>query len=68
MFDTPDPDFHHLVLDPRNGTDNLISPVHHECAVCAIGTMYRIIDLTGVFAMLGEAAFGDVSMCLAHYC
>ncbi len=44
-FATQDPDFHLLLDDVRNGTDNLIRPVYHETNTAGIGLMYRIVSV-----------------------
>lgn len=60
IFYTQDEYFHHLVTDPRNGTDMLIQ-LHHETNTQGIGLMYRVIDVPGIFAALHEHNFGGQS-------
>ncbi len=45
-FNTHQADFHFLLKDVRNGTDNLIMPhVGHETNTAGVGVMYRIVDV-----------------------
>lgn len=45
VFNTENTDFHFLLQDVRNGTDNLIPPVYHESNTSGVGIMYRLISL-----------------------
>ena len=46
VFNTHQADFHFLLKDVRNATDNLIPlVVGHETNTAAVGVMYRIVDL-----------------------
>jgi predicted acetyltransferase len=58
LFDLHDGDFHYLLLDPRNESDNLIGPVYHETNTQGIGLMYRVLDTEGVFRVLRDHDFG----------
>jgi len=55
---TQDPSFHHLFDDPRNGSDELVSPVYHATNLQGVGLMYRVIDVPRIFRLLKERDFG----------
>ncbi len=59
IFNLLDDHFHHLLLDPRTGSDNVIAPVYHESNVQGVGLMYRVIDTPGLFKVLAGRNFGD---------
>lgn len=52
VVNTQDEHFHHLLLDPRNDTDNLLPSVYHESNVSGVGLMYRAIDTPALFRAL----------------
>ncbi len=58
IFDTHDEYFHHLLLDPRNGSPELIWEVYHPSNVQAVGIMYRVINTPKIFDSLKERDFG----------
>lgn len=58
VFHLHDDDFHYLLFDPRNGTDNLIGPVHHETNTQGVGLMYRVLDVQRIFGVLQGHNFG----------
>jgi predicted acetyltransferase len=58
IFNTQDEFFHHLLLDPRNGSPTLIPDVYHESNLQGMGLMYRVVDIPGIFRLLGERDFG----------
>jgi predicted acetyltransferase len=58
IVDTQDGDFHHLLRDPRNGSGRLIPSVYHESNAQGVGLMYRLVDVPGMFDLLGDADFG----------
>lgn len=58
---TQDEEFHHLLLDPRNGSETLLPSVYHPSNVQGVGLMYRVIDLPGIFKQLGKHDFGGQS-------
>ncbi|MGG1661925.1 GNAT family N-acetyltransferase [Brevibacillus sp. NRS-1366] len=58
VLTTADEDFHVLLSDPGNGTNNLLPSVYHESHVAGVGLMYRVIDVPGFFAKLSERSFG----------
>lgn len=62
VFNIQDSYFHHLLLDPRNGTDVLIPPVSHESNIQGTGIMYRITDTKRVFELLANHDFGGQSL------
>lgn len=53
-----DDTFHHLLFDPTNGTENLLSPIGHESNVQGVGLMYRIISMPGIFSAMSRRDFG----------
>lgn len=56
---TQDRDFHHLLLDPRNGSGRLIPDVYHETNAQGVGLMYRVVDVPRIFDLLGERYLGE---------
>ncbi len=64
IFDIHDSDFHHLLADPRNDSGNLIPFVYHETNTQGMGLMYRVIDVTLIFALLRSNNFGDQTVTL----
>jgi predicted acetyltransferase len=62
VFFTQDEQFHHLLRDPRNGTNNLLPHVFHESNTSGVGIMYRVIDTQGIFRTLREHNFGGQSL------
>jgi predicted acetyltransferase len=58
VLPTQDEYFHHLLRDPRNGSDGLIPSVYHESHVEGVGLMYRVSDARAVFSLLSETDFG----------
>lgn len=59
IFNTLDPDFHHLLPDPRDGSTTMIPHVYHPSNIQGVGLMYRIIDLPGVFRALADQPMAD---------
>ena len=57
FFTTQDEAFHHLLLDPRNGSPELIPSVYHESNLQGVGLVYRVIDVPGVFRLLSDRNF-----------
>lgn len=45
VYATQDNDFHFLLRDVRNGSDNIIPSVYHESNTAGVGLMYRITGL-----------------------
>lgn len=60
VINTQDEYFHHLVTDPRNGS-NVNIQLHHETNTQNVGLMYHVIDVPGVFAALADHDFGGQS-------
>jgi predicted acetyltransferase len=58
IVDTHDEDFHHLLLDPRDGSGNLIPSVYRQSNAQGVGLMCRVIDVPGMFDLLREHNFG----------
>jgi predicted acetyltransferase len=58
FINTQDEYFHHLLLDPRNGTDRLIPDVYHETNAQGLGLMYRVVDVPRIFDLLSGRDFG----------
>ena len=56
-----DDDFHHVFLDPRNGTNNTIPSVYHESHTCGVGVMYRVLDTAGIWKVLADHNFNHQS-------
>lgn len=61
ILNTQDEYFHHLLSDPRNGVDHVMSHVYHESNIQGVGLMYRVIDVKGIFKVLSHHNFGDVT-------
>lgn len=58
ILTTQEEDFHLLLHDPRNGSQNLIPSVYHESNVQGVGLMYRVIDMPRLFELLATHNFG----------
>ena len=56
---TQDEYFHHLPLDPRNGSDNWFY-LNHETNAQGLGIMYRISDVRAVLRALHEHDFAGL--------
>jgi predicted acetyltransferase len=63
-FDLPDPNFHYLLGDPRNGSDHMFLPIYHESNTQGIGLMYRAVNVPRLFALLAERDFGGQTLTL----
>lgn len=61
IFNTLDENFHHLLLEPRDGSDNLMTPVYHESNLQGVGLMYRVTDTRVLFDALKERNFNNQS-------
>ena len=55
-LNTQDEAFHFLPIDARNGTGNFFS-LNHETNIQALGIMYRVIDVPGIFKLLRDHDF-----------
>ena len=58
IYNMQDDHFHHLLSDPRNGTNNLYL-TSHESNLQAVGIMYRVINARKLFNLLKEHNFGN---------
>ena len=58
FFNTQDEYFHHLLLDPRNGSPELIPSVYHESNLQGVGLVYRVTDVREIFRALAGRNFG----------
>jgi predicted acetyltransferase len=61
FVNTQDEYFHHLLLDPRNGTERLIPDVYHETNAQGVGLMYRVVDVDAMFGQLVDSNLGILS-------
>jgi predicted acetyltransferase len=50
--------FHHLLEDPRDGSDHLIPSVYHQTNTQGVGIMYRLVDVGTFFEALRHHPFG----------
>jgi predicted acetyltransferase len=64
LVDTHDEDFHHFLLDPRDGSGKLIASVYHRSNAQGVGLMYRVIDVPGIFDLLAVHNFGGQTCAL----
>jgi predicted acetyltransferase len=64
IVDTHDEDFHHLLLDPSDGSGKLIPSVYHQSNLQGVGLMVRVIDVPGLLDRLGERDFGGQTVTL----
>ncbi len=62
IFNTQDENFHLLIGDPRNGTENLTPPGFHECNTQGVGIMYRVINTPGLFNALSNYNFNNANL------
>lgn len=61
ILNTQKEDFHLLLPDPRNGSQNIIPSGYHESNTQGVGIMYRVIDMPRLFAQLADHNFGGQS-------
>ncbi len=61
VYGTQNEDFHHILFDPRNGSDRIVSPLAHETNTQGIGIMYRVINTKGIFRALMHHNFNNQS-------
>jgi len=59
IFNTLDENFHHLLLDPRDSSDNLMTSVYHESNLQGVGLMYRVTDTRVLFDVLKGHNFNN---------
>lgn len=62
QYITFDPDFHHLLYDPRNDSGKIFDPVYHESNDQAVGIMYRVINNRLLFEKMKKRDFNGQSM------
>lgn len=62
FFQTQDEAFHHLLTDPRDGSDHKIPFVYHQTNVSGVGLMYRVINVKRLFMNLGDHRFGQSNL------
>jgi predicted acetyltransferase len=56
---TQDDTFHHILRDPRNGTDTILVLLAHETNIEGVGIMYRVINTTQLFKSIKNHCFSD---------
>lgn len=61
IINTQAEDFHYMLMDPRNASDNLMTAVYHESNLQGVGIMYRVTDTRLLFASLGQHNFNNQS-------
>ena len=59
IFNTPDESFHHMLMDPRDASDNIMTPVYHESNLQGVGLMYRVTDTKVLFDSLSRHNFNN---------
>jgi predicted acetyltransferase len=59
VIDTQEEYFHYLPVDPRDGSDEMIPSVYHVVGSKGVGMMYKVVDIPGMFHLLGSRNFGD---------
>jgi predicted acetyltransferase len=62
VINTQEEDFHLLLHDPRNGSQNLIPSGYHETNTQGVGIMYRVIDVPRLFDLLAGHNFGGQTL------
>jgi predicted acetyltransferase len=61
IFNLQDENFRFLLDDPRNGSNNMFTPVYHESNIQGTGIMYRVINTKALFKDLKMHNFNDVT-------
>jgi len=61
IFNIQDEAFRFLLDDPRNDSDNLFTPVYHECSIQGTGLMYRVVNTKALFQQLKNHNFNNES-------
>lgn len=61
IINTQAEDFHYMLMDPRNASDNLMTAVYHESNLQGVGIMYRVTDTRLLFESLGQHNFNNQS-------
>lgn len=57
IVNTQDENFHYLLDDPRDESDNVFAPIYHQGNLQGVGLMYRIIDTAEFFNQLAQYNF-----------
>lgn len=65
VFNTQDANFHWLLKDVRNPTDNIIPSVYHESNTAGVGVMYRIISIPKFIALNAKRDFNGATLNVA---
>ncbi|MBN2620358.1 GNAT family N-acetyltransferase [candidate division WOR-3 bacterium] len=61
VYATQDDNFHHMLHDPRDGTDTMFVPLAHQVNRQGVGIMYRVIDTGRLFTVLHQHDFGGMT-------
>jgi predicted acetyltransferase len=64
VFNLQDDTFHHLLFDPRDGSEHFIATLYQQSNVQGLGVMYRVVDTRALFEALGSCDFGGQSCAL----
>lgn len=64
VVNTQDEDFHHLLLDPRDGSGRLLPSVYHQSNTQGVGLMVRVVDVPAIFDLLAGHNFGGQTLTL----
>lgn len=59
IYATQDDAFHHILFDPRNGTDRMFVLLAHEVNIEGVGIMYRVINTKRLVQMLKTHDFNE---------
>lgn len=57
IFNLQDEDFRFILEDPTNDSNNLFTPVYHECSIQGTGIMYRVLNIRRLFEELKNHNF-----------
>lgn len=58
LITTADDNFHHLLFDPRNDSENIIPLIYHESHTSGVGIMYRTLSIPYLLRALRNHDFG----------
>lgn len=59
IFNIQDEDFRFALDEPRNDSNNKLTPEYHECSIQGTGIMYRVIDIKLLFNELKNHNFNN---------
>jgi len=59
ILNTLDENFHYMLPEPGDGSDNLMTPVYHQSNLQGVGLMYRVTDTRVLFDLLKENNFNN---------